>query len=225
MPKLCTRGRRSRKMVRILIRVIIHIIVNGFWEEGEGVLFGVHRTFSNLLHRSLAFPWHSRLFPTISVCSMTISICSVSLRYLLICSVIRPFRVFCLFPPISLFWLVSFQFSILGSDRSESGSLLSICLHSCSATIPFPVDLRVYCPLTLWPPFPLRIMIRFLLFYSVYKPGKLCSYSLACNQTKPPVSWPRSTLNPQSLSISVPASQPHSRSLHYFCKPCSVRKS
>ena len=59
------------------------------------------------------------------------------------CSVIRPFRVFRLFPSISLFRLVSFQFSILGSDRSESGSLLSICLHFCSATIPFSVDLRV----------------------------------------------------------------------------------
>ena len=67
----------------------------------------------------------------------------LSLRCLLICSVIRPFRVFRLFPSISLFQLVSFQFSILGSDRSESGSLLSIRLHFCSATIPFPVDLRV----------------------------------------------------------------------------------
>ena len=38
---------------------------------------------------------------------------------------------------------VTFQFFILGSDHSESGSLLSIRLHFCSATIPFPVDLRV----------------------------------------------------------------------------------
>ena len=59
------------------------------------------------------------------------------------CSVICPFHVFRLFPSISLFRLISFQFSILGSDRSESGSLLSICLHFCSATIPFSVDLRV----------------------------------------------------------------------------------
>ena len=96
----------------------------------------------SILHRSPAFPWHSRLFPTISVCSMTISIRSVSLHFS-DCSVIRPFRVFRLFPSISLFRLVSFQFSILGSNRSESESLLSIRLHFCSATIPFPVDLRV----------------------------------------------------------------------------------
>ena len=50
---------------------------------------------------------------------------------------------FRLFPSISLFLLASFQFSILRSDRSEFGSLLSIRLHSCSATIPLPVDLRV----------------------------------------------------------------------------------
>ena len=68
---------------------------------------------------------------------------SVSLCCLSDCSVIRPFRVFRLFPFISLFRLVSFQFSILGSDRSESGSLFLIRLHFCSATIPFSVDLRV----------------------------------------------------------------------------------
>ena len=154
----------------------------------------MYRIFSDLLHCSPAFPWHSRLFLIISMCSITISICSVSLRCLLICSVIRPFRVFRLFPSISLFRLVSFQFSILGSDCSESGSLLSICLHFCSATIPFPLISVFYCPLILWPPFPLRIMIRFLLFCSVYKSGKLCSYSLACNRTKPPVAWLRPTL-------------------------------
>ena len=59
------------------------------------------------------------------------------------CSVIRSFRFFRLSPSISLFRLISFQFSILGSDRSESGSLLPIRLHFCSATILFPVDLCV----------------------------------------------------------------------------------
>ena len=113
----------------------------------------MYRIFSDLLHHSLAFPWNSRLFLITSVCSMTISIRSVSLRYLLICSIIRPFRVFCLLPSIFLFRLVSFQFSILGSDRSESGSLLSIRLHSCSATIPcfivfWSYDLRF--PFELW---------------------------------------------------------------------------
>ena len=103
----------------------------------------MYRIFSNLLHRSPAFPWHSRLFPTISMYSMTISIRSVSLCCLSDCSVIPPFRVFRLFPSISLFRLVSFQFSILGSDHSESGSLLSIRLHFCSATILFPIDLCV----------------------------------------------------------------------------------
>ena len=95
---------------------------------------------------------------------------------------------FRLIPSTSLFRLVSFQFSVLGSDRSESGSLLFIRLHFCWATIPFPLISVFYCLLILWPPFPLRIMIYFLLFCSVYKSGKLCSYSLACNQTKPPVS-------------------------------------
>ena len=156
---------------------------------------------------------------------MTIPIRSVSLRCLWFVPLSVPSVFFRLFPSTSLFRLVSFQFSLLGSDCSESRSLLSIRLHSCSATIPFSVDLRVYCPLILWPLFPLQIMIRFLLFCSVYKSGKLCSYSLACNRTKPPVSWPQSTLNPQSLSVSVPASQPHSRSLHYFRKPRSVCKS
>ena len=47
---------------------------------------------------------------------------SVLLCCLLDYSVIRSFRVFCLFLSIPLFRLVSFQFSILGSDRSESGS-------------------------------------------------------------------------------------------------------
>ena len=60
-----------------------------------------------------------------------------------VCSVIRSFRVFRLFLFTPLFRLVSFQLSILGSDRSESGSLPLIRLHFCSATIPFPIDLRV----------------------------------------------------------------------------------
>ena len=111
-----------------------------FQRSGSSVMY---RIFSDLLHRSLAFLWHSRLFLTISVCPMTISIRSVSLHCLSDCSVIRPFHVFRLFPSISSFRLVSFQFSILGSDRSESGSLLSIRLHFCSATIPFPFDLHV----------------------------------------------------------------------------------
>ena len=143
------------------------------------------RTFSIVLRPSRDIPACSR---PLSVCSITIPIRSVSFRCLLICSVIRPFRVFCLFPSISLFRLVSFQFSLLGSDRSESGSLLSIRLHFCSATIPFLLISVFYCLLILWLPFPLQTMIYFLLFCSVYKSGKLCSYSLACNQTKPPIS-------------------------------------
>ena len=120
----------------------------------------MYRIFSNLLYHSPAFPWHSRLFPTISVCPMTIPIRSVSLRCLWFVPLSVPSVFFHLFPSTSLFWLVSFQFSLLGSDRSESGSLLSIHLHSCSVTIPFPVDLCVYCPLILWPPFPLRIVFE-----------------------------------------------------------------
>ena len=92
-----------------------------------------YRTFSIVLRPSRDIPACSRPFP----CLITIPIRSVSFRCLLICSVIRPFCIFCLFPSISLFRLVSFQFSILGSDCSESRSLLSIRLHSCSATIPF----------------------------------------------------------------------------------------
>ena len=98
------------------------------------------RTFSIVLWPSRDIPACSR---PLSVCLLATPIRSVSFRCLLICSVIRPFRVFRLFPSISLFLLVSFQFSILGSDRSESGSLFSIRLHSCSATILFSVDLHV----------------------------------------------------------------------------------
>ena len=98
------------------------------------------RTFSIVLRPSRDIPTCSR---PLSVCLLAIPIRPVPFRCLLICSVTRPFRVFRLFPSISLFLLVSFQFSILGSDRSESGSLFSIRLHSCSATIPFSVDLRV----------------------------------------------------------------------------------
>ena len=93
---------------------------------------GLPVTFPPVPNRFPCVLWH---FPSVSV----------SLRCLLICSIIRPFRVFHLFPSISLFQLVSFQFSILGSDRSEFGSLLSICLHSCSATIPFPLISVFYC--------------------------------------------------------------------------------
>ena len=98
------------------------------------------RTFSIVLRPSRDIPACSR---SLSVCLLAIPIHSVPFRCLLICSVTCPFRVFRLFPSISLFLLVSFQFSVLGSDRSESGSLFSIRLHSCSATIPFSVDLRV----------------------------------------------------------------------------------
>ena len=104
------------------------------------------RTFSIVLPPSRDIPACSR---PLSVCSITIPICSASFRCLLICSVICPFRVFHLFPSISLFRFVSFQFSILGSDRSESGSLLSIRLHFCSATIPFPLISVFYCLLIL----------------------------------------------------------------------------
>ena len=100
----------------------------------------VPRTFSIVLRPSRDIPACSR---PLSVCLLAIPIRPVSFRCLLICSVICPFRIFRLFPSISLFLLVSFQFSILGSDRSESRSLFSIRLHSCSATIPFSVDLRV----------------------------------------------------------------------------------
>ena len=110
------------------------------------------------------------------------------------------------FPLISLFRLVSFQFSILGSDRSESRSLPLIRLHFCSATIPFLLISVCYCPLIIWPPFPLQTMIHFLLFCSVYKSGKLCIYQLACNWTKPSVTWPSINPNTQSLSVSVLAS-------------------
>ena len=114
-----------------------------------------------------------------------------------------PFHVFRLFPSIPLFRLVSFQFSILGSDCSESGSLPLIHLHLCLATILFPIDLHILLSFDHMTPFPLRIMICPLI---VLLSGKLCSYSLACNWTKPSVTWPSINLNTQSLSVSVLAS-------------------
>ena len=69
------------------------------------------------------------------------SVPSFSVVFLIIPSSV-PFHVFRLFLSIPLFQLVSFQVSILGSDRSEFRSLLLIRLHFCSATIPFPVDLQ-----------------------------------------------------------------------------------
>ena len=83
---------------------------------------------------------------------LAIPIRSVSFRCHLICPVTRPFRVSCLFPSLSSFLLVSLQFSILGSDRSESGSLFSIRVHSCSATIPFSIDLRTLLSFDLMTP-------------------------------------------------------------------------
>ena len=150
----------------------------------------MYRIFSNLLYRSPAFLWHSCLFPTISVCSITIPIRSVSLRCLWFVPLSIPSMFFRLIPSTSLFRLVSFQFSILGSDRSEFRSLLlsvyiSVQPQSCFRWSP------CQCFIVFWSYdlcFPFRIMIRFLLFCSVYKFGKLCSYSLACNRTKPPVS-------------------------------------
>ena len=95
------------------------------------------RTFSIVLRPSRDIPACSRPFPCVFWLSHPF-------RFLPLSSdLLRPFRVFRLFPSISLFLLVSFQFSILGSDPSESGSLLPIRLHSCSATIPFSIDLRV----------------------------------------------------------------------------------
>ena len=111
---------------------------NSMWHSSDKG-FVIYHIFSDLLHRSPSFPWYSCLFPAISVHSMPISVCSVLLRCLLDYSVIHPFPCF---PSTPLFRLVSFQFSILGSDLSESGSPL-ICLHFCSATTPFHVDPRM----------------------------------------------------------------------------------
>ena len=98
------------------------------------------QTFSIVLRLSRDIPACSRPFPYV-LCLFP-SVSSFSVVFLIIPSSV-PFHVFRLFPSILLFRLVSFQFSILGSDRSESGFLPQIRLHFCSATIPFPVDLRV----------------------------------------------------------------------------------
>ena len=91
----------------------------------------------------------------------------------------------------------------------------------------FPLISVFYCLWSYDLRFPLQIMIRFLLFCSVNKSGKLCSssYSLACNRTKPPVTWPSTNPNTQSLSVSVLASQPCSQSPRYSVNLCPVRKS
>ena len=107
------------------------------------------RTFSIVLRPSRDIPACSR--PLFRV-FLAIPIHSVSFRCHLICPVTHPFRVSRLFPSLSSFLLVSLQISILGSNRSESGSLLSIRLHSCSATIPFSVDLRTLLSFDLMTP-------------------------------------------------------------------------
>ena len=100
----------------------------------------IYRIFSDLLRLSHDIPACSRPFPY--VLCLFLSVLSFSVVFLIILSSV-PFCVFRLLLFIPLFRLVSFQFSILGSDRSESGSLPLIRLHFCSATIPFPIDLRV----------------------------------------------------------------------------------
>ena len=80
------------------------------------------RTFSIVLRPSRDIPACSR---PLSRIFLAIPIRSVSFRCHLICPVTRPFRVPRLIPSLSSFLLVFLQFSILGSDRSESGSLFS----------------------------------------------------------------------------------------------------
>ena len=114
-----------------------------------------------------------------------------------------PFHVFHLFPSIPLFRLVSFQFSILGSDCSESSDPFTFLFghNSVSHWSPYIIVFWSHDP-----HFPFELWSVLLLFCSVYKSGKLCSYSLACNWTKPSVTWPSINLNTQSLSVSVLAS-------------------
>ena len=112
------------------------------------------RTFSIVLRPSRDIPACSR--PFLCVLWLFPSVPSLSVVFWFVPSSI-PSVFFCLFPSISLFRLVSFQFSILGSDRSESGSLLLICLHFCSATIPFPVDLHVFVLLSYDLHFPFEL--------------------------------------------------------------------
>ena len=80
------------------------------------------RTFSIVLRPSRDIPACSRpLFHAF----LAIPHRSVSFRCHLNCPVTRPFRVSRLIPSLSSFLLVFLHISILGSDRSESGSLCS----------------------------------------------------------------------------------------------------
>ena len=77
------------------------------------------RTFSIVLRLSRDIPVCSRPFSY--VLCLFLSVLSFSVVFLIIPSSV-PFHVFRLLPFIPLFRLVSFQFSILGSNCSESGS-------------------------------------------------------------------------------------------------------
>ena len=158
----------------------------------------IYHIFSDLPMIFRPFPYVLCLF---------LSVPSFSVVFLIIPSSV-PFRVFRLLPFIPLFRLVSFQFSILGSDRSESGSpsdpfTFLFSYNSVFRWSPYVIVLWSYDPR-----FPFKLWSILLLFCSVYKSGtgKLCSYSLACNRTKPSVPWPSINPNTQSFSISALAS-------------------
>ena len=136
------------------------------------------RPFSKVLRGSRDIPVCS--LPYLYILCLLPSVPSISVVVSIILLIVLS-RVFHLIPSISLFRIISFQFSILGSNRSEFGS------PSDSFTFLFQPQFRS-------PLFPIcysydfcysfELWSVFLLFGPVYKSSKLCSYSLACNQIK-----------------------------------------
>ena len=150
--------------------------------------------FSALLHCSPRFLWYSLLFLAISVWSVLTSVSSILLHLSLLLSQLFHYLSF---PVFSIYFHLSpyltrllSVFYIMIRPQWVRIPFWSIYI-SVSATILFSVVSRMllfflsydFC-------YPFELWSVFLLFRPVYESGKLCNYSLACNKTKPPVTWP-----------------------------------
>ena len=161
----------------------------------------MYRIFRVFLQHSMRFLWYSGLFQPISGIFRAFSVLfsvysayfpsipSISVHFLLFRSISVHFGLFlfifhfipliCDFPSIfrifPYFRLVSLQFSILGSDRSEFGSSTDPSPFLCQPQLHFRHSPYVIVLLSSELLLPLLYYDPSLLFYSVYKSGKLGS--------------------------------------------------